>query len=417
LSHLVSKKILAIFIIVLLVVGIGAYFVGQITVVKPPPVKPVLSGEIPIGVLHSSASEEGYFQSAIDIAFEDVNKWFNESGIPIKLVPLVENAEESTTKACEKLESLIARGCQVVIGPQWSTTALAVKPIADERKVVLISPAAGSPALSIAGDYFTRTIPPIDAWQLVDVAIAMGRGVNVLVVVYSKDTFGETSMTALEKIAKEKGVVIYESFAYDPTAKDFTVECSKLVEKYKEAVSKFGWEKVGVEIIGAGGLAVPWLTAVGKFPELWKTASFVGPHVAGAKDVIQYTGDVAAKSGFTSIGPYARSPLSLSLKTRHKEKYGTECYTYGYAAYDAVWIAALSILATQEYKGEKLIKVIPSISRMYMGASGYCAMNEAGDRIAMDFEIKMVKFVNNTPSWVTIGYFDSSTQTLTWVST
>jgi len=50
-------------------------------------------------------------------------------------------------------------GVVAVIGAQGSSVTLAIAPIAEEKEVVLISGASGSPQISDAGDYIFRTCP------------------------------------------------------------------------------------------------------------------------------------------------------------------------------------------------------------------------------------------------------------------
>ena len=56
----------------------------------------------------------------------------------------------------------------VVIGPLTSSVALAIAPIANDKKVVLLSPSASSPLLSDAGDYIFRNVASDEFETLVE---------------------------------------------------------------------------------------------------------------------------------------------------------------------------------------------------------------------------------------------------------
>ncbi|MEM1986376.1 MAG: ABC transporter substrate-binding protein [Nitrososphaeria archaeon] len=410
------QKGIAIVVAVLIVIAaIGGYFVYPL--LNPTPtVKPKLEGDIPIGVLYSSSSEAGYFKPSYDIAFEEVNEWCKSAGLPVRFVPLEENAEESTTKLVEKAESLIARGCQVILGTSWSTHVAALKSTVDEKKIVLFSPSSGSPAVEIAGDYIFRNVACIPQWYRSHVALAKSLGIEAMIVLYSQDSFGQPGNEAMLKLCQEYGITVYKNFGYDPSAKDFTAEASVLEQTYKEAVAKYGKEKVGVNIIGVGGMCTPWLTTIAKFPSLWDMAYFQGPNAAGATDVLQYAGEIASKTGFLSAGPMAAmTPKTQSFIQKHLTKYGSKPYTYGYNAYDTVWITALSILAAGEYKGETIKAVLPKIAESYFGTSGLCTLNEYGDRVSINFVIQKIVFENGTYKWKDFAYFDSSTMSVTIV--
>lgn len=65
-------------------------------------------------------------------------------------------------EAPKAIQKLIDQKVVAIIGEGCSSASLAALPLANQAKIPLISPSASSPALSIANDYFFRTIPPDD---------------------------------------------------------------------------------------------------------------------------------------------------------------------------------------------------------------------------------------------------------------
>lgn len=404
-------------IAVVLVVAIVAAIVSGAIVyllMPAPGERGALEGEIPIGVIYASTTEAGYFKGAYEIAFEDINNWLEEAEIPIQFKMLAECGEESATKTIEKAETLVVRGCQIILGSNWSSLTLAMKSLADEKKVVIFSPSATSPKLIIPDDYIFRGCPD-------DRKIALGykRLIDDLdyeatIIAYAKETFGEGLYEELRKSYEEIGVDIYEAIGFDPEAKDLTAEAGIVNDKYNEAVATYGEGKVFVQCSGTAGVGVPWLTAVGKYPDLRK-APLVGADWGFSTDTIEYAGDVAADGGLISliIGT-VDNPKSEEFKEKHIERYGFEPYCWGYIAYDTTWVAALSILAAEKNDGSIIKKVLPTVFESYYGVAGWSMMTEAGDRASGDYDIAKVALADGEPQWKKIGFYDSATDSIRW---
>ena len=61
-----------------------------------------------------------------------------------------------------------------------------------------------------------------------------------------------------------------------------------------------------------------------------------------------------------------------------------------------------------------VIKVIPDVASRYYGYSGWCLLNEAGDRYTSNYDIWGVGIVGGVPGFVKYGTYDSTTGTITW---
>ncbi|MCH9053845.1 MAG: ABC transporter substrate-binding protein [Proteobacteria bacterium] len=95
-------------------------------------------------------------QRGMQIAVDAVNENTSLLSRPLKLV--IEDNGSSAKGSVSAIEILINRDkVPAILGPLASSTTLAVAPIAEENKVVLVSPTASSPKLTNAGDYIFRT--------------------------------------------------------------------------------------------------------------------------------------------------------------------------------------------------------------------------------------------------------------------
>lgn len=77
-----------------------------------------------------------------------------------KIKVFYEDDQGTSSGAVNAFNKLVASvKAPVIIGPMYSSTALAVAPLAEKNKVVILSPSASSPELTKAGDYFFRNWP------------------------------------------------------------------------------------------------------------------------------------------------------------------------------------------------------------------------------------------------------------------
>jgi len=142
------KKIL---LIVLLVVMTGCGITGNATV----------EDTIKVGVIGTLTGYGAYYGEqevkGILLARDEIN---SAGGIDGKLIELVvEDSQSSPAVSITALQKLISvDNVQYVIGDSWTSTTVAMVPVANENEVILISPIA---ILDNLGEfeYFFRTIP------------------------------------------------------------------------------------------------------------------------------------------------------------------------------------------------------------------------------------------------------------------
>jgi branched-chain amino acid transport system substrate-binding protein len=92
------------------------------------------------------------------LAVELRNRTGGIGGRPVELV--VEDDKQDPAAAAEALQRLRQAGVEAIVGPMTSAMALAVVPLANEARLLLVSPTVTTPALSGIDDYFLRVIAP-----------------------------------------------------------------------------------------------------------------------------------------------------------------------------------------------------------------------------------------------------------------
>jgi branched-chain amino acid transport system substrate-binding protein len=117
------------------------------------------SDEIKIGAILPLTGEAAEYgedaKLGIDLAVEEINA---AGGINGKMIQVVyEDSQATPSQGVAAIQKLITVDkVPVIIGAMASSVTLAIAPIAEENKVVLLSPASTAPQITEAGDYIFR---------------------------------------------------------------------------------------------------------------------------------------------------------------------------------------------------------------------------------------------------------------------
>ena len=88
--------------------------------------------------------------------------------------------------------------------------------------------------------------------------------------------------------------------------------------------------------------------------------------------------------------------------------------SYAINAYDATWVAALSVLAAGQNNGQAIQKALPGVASNYFGASGWTKLQPSGDEAPVGYYIYEVQTVSGTTQWVLAGTYSAATDTVAW---
>ena len=100
-------------------------------------------------------------QKGAELAVEEINKAGGINGKKLKLI--VQDTKCEPKAGVSSFQKLISdKEIRIVIGGVCSSVTLAVAPIAEKNKILLISPASTNPKITNAGDYIFRVIPSDD---------------------------------------------------------------------------------------------------------------------------------------------------------------------------------------------------------------------------------------------------------------
>jgi branched-chain amino acid transport system substrate-binding protein len=93
-------------------------------------------------------------RDGVQLAVEIKNKEGGIRGRPVEL--LIKNDEQNPEVARKVVRELIAEGASAIVGPMTSAMGLAVVPIVNQHKVLMVAPTVTTQALSGIDDFFFR---------------------------------------------------------------------------------------------------------------------------------------------------------------------------------------------------------------------------------------------------------------------
>jgi len=266
---------------------------------------------------------------------------------------------------------------KAIIGSLCTGATLAIAPIAEQNKVIVIAPSATGKNLTNAGEYVFRTIAS-DADKSIAVAkYAYSKGLRKAALLFdsSQDALVsqrddvKTTFTGLGG-----AIAIEESFI--SSDKDLRTQLNKV-------------KSSDVDVIFIAALPDTVGLALKQARTLGVNTQFISSDTSGGtKPVI----DIAGSSAEGLIFPFAITPSNKEYTdfiNNYKEKYGTEPSAYAAEGYDAAAILIKAMFAsngTADSIKDQLFK----IGKDYYGASGVISFDQNGD-VQKPMVIKTIK--------------------------
>jgi len=352
-------------------IGIGVVVVVALAIVLVVTQTKKEPREIKIGaILILTGPDAKAGQSArqgIEMAAEEIN---NDGGIKGKKVKVVyEDDQGEPQKAVSAILKLInIEKVPAIIGPMWSSSVLAVAPIAEKNHVVILSPAASAPKITYAGDFiFRNTYSDLFegakdaeyAYKELGYRKAGIIHVNVDAGIEIANVFSET----FQKLGGT--VVLRES--YEPKTTDFRSLLTKYKDKDIDFIYLMGYSEMGQLVKQAReiGLKIPFVSTI----------------MFEISDVIKVAGNAAEGTiySFPAYDSEEKSDVVSSFTEKFKQRYGTLPDPEAAFSYDATKILCLAI--SKGGTGPTKIKDELYRIKNYQGVTGETSFDENGDVI------------------------------------
>jgi len=388
--------------------------------------------EISIGVLVDLSGPLTTYgtdiKNTLEIAEEDINKYFEENNLSYKVKFYVEDTRVDPKVALDRVQYLYGKGISLVIGPMGSGEVANVKEFVTANKIIIISPS--STALpKIIGfttpeekKYIFRFVGTDDlqtdaiAGELKDI------GIKAVVITYIGNAWGKGLYECIKPKLENAGIEVKDAIEYpDPPPADFSSyiasmekDVNELLEKYdasEVAVVAFSYEEVSNILAQTPDDSV-------LFGVVW-----IGCDGTAKSGKLLEVCDKAKRVGVYSTLFESKGKALESLKAKFKEKgFGETPYQYAMNAYDAAWVLALSYVEVMKEKGsydpDAMAEKIPIVTENYSKGkygfepvTGYITLNEWNDRASGDYAIY---YVTKDCNWETAGIWKFETKTIEW---
>jgi branched-chain amino acid transport system substrate-binding protein len=290
---------------------------------------------------------------------------------------------KSTTKdAVNAIRQLISvHKSPVIIGGMASNIALAIAPVAEQSKTVLLIPFASSPKLTEAGKYIFR-IMPSDAFQaaLLPKWIAE-ENKHKVGLIYANNDWGVSLKNEFIKNASANNIEIVFQESINEGDKDFRPVVNKLLNTAKTTQMDAVFMPVYPQ---EAGVILRQYTEVNKEK---KAMQFYGAD-SWANDLLLKTAGATAE-GVKFLAPKQYDgPESSAFTQLFKQLYQIDPDLPAAAGYDAMKLVLEAVKS--EYEKSKVVKsdgiqAILNETVGFKGATGTTAFDQNGDVVSKEF--------------------------------
>ncbi|MBN2136689.1 MAG: ABC transporter substrate-binding protein [Sedimentisphaerales bacterium] len=265
----------------------------------------------------------------------------------------------------------------VVFGSAGSGVSLAIAPLANRYKVILISPISSSSQLSTeGGNFFFRTVPADDLQAEVLSKWVFDSGVKRVATVYTNNSWGKPLAEGFQRKFEAMGGQVINSEGVQENTADFRTIIAKLKGMADlDAVVSPTYPK-------EGGIFVR------QAKELGLSVPLYGGDNWGSPEFRNVAGD-AAEGVFYTAPSESTSPAFSSFAEQYKAKYGEEPDVFGAYSYDAAMAIFRGMEAAGTTNTEKVREALLKVS--FEGVSGEIAFRPNGDLQSEAFAKKTIK--------------------------
>ncbi|MBI3260587.1 MAG: penicillin-binding protein activator [Ignavibacteriae bacterium] len=277
--------------------------------------------------------------------------------------------------AMQKLMNLDS--VKFVIGELGSSQTLALAPIAEENKIILITPGAQTTKITDAGNYIFRTqINTRQEAEFFSGFIKDKAGNKPLALIVWNTDYGISYVDDYMRFYNETGSVIGSVQKFDTQETDFRTILLKIKDNGERNALIAGNRKH----IG---------TILKQASELGMNITFFASSLAEGKDMLDTAGSAAEGLMYPyPLDSESTDTVQQEFQTKYQQLYGTKSEMYGATGYDTLYILSNCF----EKVGTDVEKVKQCLydTKDYRGASGILSFDKNGD-VSKPFIIKTIR--------------------------
>ena len=313
-------------------------------------------------------------RNGAELAVEQINASGGIKGQKLELV--VEDGGCDPKMGVAAINKLLAADKPVaIVGEVCSAVTLAIAPIIEKNKIVLISPASTHPSITEAGDYIFRVIPSDELRAKVFSEYISSLGYKTAAVLYINNEGGKGNEINFTKYFEKAGGNVIGSESYSPDATNVKTQLTKIKEMKPDIILALSQVKDAVIVLkNAKELNV-------NIPLFFQSEALDDP------SVIHNAGSAANGATYITFAEN-ESPIAANFKDAYQARFHEEPQVFAPEAYDAVMIIAENLKKLDKIDSESLHNELYTVKN-YLGASGIISFDENGD-VVKPLQIKMI---------------------------
>jgi len=316
-------------------------------------------------------------KNGLDLAVSEANAAGGIAGNPVRIIYEDTQADpKSGVSAFLKLVDVDQ--VRAVLGPMGSSVALAVAPIANEKRVVLLSATASAPTLTEAGAYFFRNVAS-DAYDGAAMAAFCRRELNLskAAVIYVQNDFGLGLKDSFVRAFSSLGGDVVATEAFEQGAVDFRAQVTKVKAAKPECIFVVGYKEMGRLLRQCQELDLR--------PQYLSFSMFEDP------EVVEQAGPLAEGVYYTfrSYDPSQKEGPVKGFVAAYTSAHGGPPDIFAALSYDAARILLSAIDEAGGLDSDQLRAALER-TRDFPGVTGQTSFDENGD-VVKPMGIKRVK--------------------------
>jgi len=306
------------------------------------------------------------FQQAMLLALDEVNSAGGINGKPMKIH--YEDNNSTAKDSVSAIQKLIAvNKVPVIFGPAASSNFLAVCPIAQQNKTILIGAESAAAEITKCGDYVFRIFPSDELQGKGAAELALSLGYKEVVLTYINNDWGVGLGRVFKDNFVKAGGKIIDEFSHDEGKTDYRTEILRIKKHSPKAAVNLTYIKEGATMLKQAyetGLKTQWLMgSASKSPKLVELAGeaaegVIGTHPTFSQDTPQYK---HFKEAWSKKYPEKKIPV------------------FGEYNYDMVHLTAKALRASKSLSSQDIRKALIEAAKGYIGVTGDKTFDENGD--------------------------------------
>ena len=360
---------------------------------------------IKIGALLCTSGDLSSFgtaaKAACEIAEKDINSYLGCIGNPYSFHIEFYDTQTDPIVGLRKAKLLHSKGIKTIIGVQASSELAYIKPFADDNDLVIISTESTSPDLAIEHDHIFRLVPDDHNQAVATNQLMRNCQYKAILPFWRDDAWGKGLTDAMKEICSSTGITFLQGVAFDPLSHDIDAYLFQLDALAKEYSNTFARDELCIYFLAFDETTLI-LEALSHYPDLMDLRWFGSDGSAKIGGIL--SNDTAAETvvKIELLCPMyspERTEKARFLELQLQNKYHVNPTSYCSTAYDACWLAALSLILTKNGNSDEVAKAFVHTADSHYGSSGWTELNDAGDREFGNFDFWKLDKNNDSYLW------------------